>query len=436
MMVALALMTAACNKNDIDPELRPANGEITITATIEAKDGAMTRALGIDGNEIVSTWEVGEKVAILFDYQSVKTMREAEVKSANAEAATVEFTIPADLDGSQTAMLVYPATAVNTTNDGADIAAALATQDGSITHCPEVRTGSGTLDADAKTLTVSSGLAAQNAIFKFTLDSAIDATHPLIIKDGSDNTIITVTPTASITKAYVAMPAGASATYKFQANTADNKIAKSGTATIVAGKYYQTPIAAYYPKAFADVNADDLGSVVTSDGYICLNVAGATAFGKTAVAMIAYVYLGDDSKWHGLAIELNCNKDSTTELNYNGALAYAENRSSDYVIGPWRMPSNVDWQNMFLGCRVDGDATSAPGMYPAGDTLMGPINGFVEKMNATGSTSWYNGWDGYWSYPSLYGWMFFNKPDGYYACFFQSDAPGFGGPAVLACLSF
>ena len=435
MMVALATVTAACNDNYIAPDLQPANEEITITATVNAKDGVMTRALGIDGDNIASTWEDTDEFAILFNDGESDVKRIATVDKIVGTTVTISFTIPGALANNTDCTIVYPASAANAANTGADVATALATQDGTIGNCPEVRVGTAIIDKNSQTLSSVTQLEAQNAIFKFTLGSAIDATHPLIIKDGSDNTIITVTPTASITKAYVAMPAAASTTYKFQANTADNKIAKSGTATIVAGKYYQTDLAASYPKALDNVNADDLGSVITSDGSICLNAAGATAAGKTAVAMIAY-FNGSDCK-HGLAIELKCDFKNTTELNYDEAVAYAGNRSNVYGIGPWRMPSNADWQNMFLGCRVDGDASSAPvSMNPNADTVMGPIIGFVEKMNATG-ISWYSDYDCvYWTSTKIdsnNAWSVSIEPP--IAIFYESYK-WYGGLAVRACLAF
>ena len=49
MMAALALAFAACSNNDDDfaqqPTAQPANGEITITATLDANDGVSNRAL-------------------------------------------------------------------------------------------------------------------------------------------------------------------------------------------------------------------------------------------------------------------------------------------------------------------------------------------------------------------------------------------------------
>ncbi len=241
-LAALALTFAACsNNNDIDLAQQPAeaNGEITITATIEANDGAKTRVLSESGTGIASTWAVGEKIAILFDYNTEKTMREAEVKSVDAGIATITFSIPADLTGSQVATLVYPSTAVNSTNDGADVDAALAKQDGTLGHCPEVRTGSGTLDADAKTLTVASALVTQNAIFKITVqNSSSEALNvkPLIATIGSKH--YTINPASATSELWVALPAVASKTVGFVASG----YTFSKNVTLAAGTYYQSTL--------------------------------------------------------------------------------------------------------------------------------------------------------------------------------------------------
>ena len=50
------------------------------------------------------------------------------------------------------------------------------------------------------------------------------------------------------------------------------------------------------------------------------------------------------------------------------------------------MPSKEDWQNIFLGCAVPGDASASDNMSP--------IAGFKAKIAAT-STTWYSNY--YWS---------------------------------------
>ena len=50
------------------------------------------------------------------------------------------------------------------------------------------------------------------------------------------------------------------------------------------------------------------------------------------------------------------------------------------------MPSKEDWQNMFVGCAVSGDASASDSMNP--------IAGFKAKIAATGTT-WHSNY--YWS---------------------------------------
>ena len=318
MMAALALTFAACSNNDdIDlaqqPTDQPANGEITITATLDANDGASTRALSIDGSNIASTWETTDQFAILYNNGTEDTKSVATVDKIDGTTVTITFTIPASLANNTACTIVYPASAAKADNSGADVATALAKQDGTIENCPEVRVGTATIDKDNHSLKSVTKLEAQNAIFKFTLSGqSIDATHPLVIKKGENDVVTTVTPASSMTSVYVAMPLAASSTYRFIVTTDNNKYIKSGTAAITASKYYQTTLdlsTARYPLAFASATVDDLGSVIASDGNIYLKNA-ATPSGNTAVAVIAYVGAAgsvdaSNASYKGLAIALS-----------------------------------------------------------------------------------------------------------------------------------
>ena len=299
-LAALALTFAACSSNDDEltaqqPAEQPNNGEITITATIEAGDGAATRALSESGSNIASNYVVGEKIAVLFEYESAQVQRDAEVKSFDGTTATVEFTIPDDLTGSQTATLVYPATAVNAAKTGADVATALATQDGSIDNCPEVRTGTGTLDASAKTLTVSSALAAQNGIFQLTLkdiDGANDVSAASIVISDQTGTVTTFTPASGCDKVmYVALPTTAT-TLKFLVTGSDSKKYFNMASSLSLGaNFYQSTI-----------KLATVGDVILSTGKC------AKAGTSGAVAKITYV--GSDAETsttynHGLALALS-----------------------------------------------------------------------------------------------------------------------------------
>ena len=285
MMAALALTFAACSNDDNDlaqqPAEQPANDEITITATLEAADGAKTRSLSDpDGeNKIQSTWETADEFAILYNNGTEDTKSIATVKSINASTVTITFTIPATLADNTACKIVYPASAANATNTDADVATALATQDGVLATAPDIRVGTATINKTTHSLESVTKLEAKNAIFKFTLGSAIDGSHPLTIKDDADNVITTVTPTSSKTEVFVALAPATSKYYKFSATTSENKIiSKSSTATIAAGNYYQTTLA-----------CPALGDLFYSDGTYSTTLQA----GKTAIGVIAY--LGSDN---------------------------------------------------------------------------------------------------------------------------------------------
>ena len=301
VMVALALMTAACNKVDIKLDQQPANDEITITATIDANDGAITRALSIDGSNIASTWEASDQFAILFNDGSSDIKRVATVDKIDGTTVTITFTIPSSLASNTACTIVYPASAANAANTGADVATALTTQDGTIGNCPEVRVGTATIDKENHNLTSVTKLAAQNTIFKFTVQdlSAVDKTATEFkVSDGSGTVLTTVTPAPATGTLYVALPEMAAGTYWFTA-TIDDKayVAKATTAAATtAGKYYQTK-----------VKMATCGNVIASDGKFYVNNA-ATPGGNTALAMITYV--GDETAEaspynHGLALALS-----------------------------------------------------------------------------------------------------------------------------------
>ena len=143
--------------------------------------------------------------------------------------------------------------------------------------------------------------------------------------------------------------------------------------------------------------------------------------GVTAVAMVAY-----KSGSNGLAIQLN---GSPVKMKWADAKTYAEGLT-EVSGGTWRLPSRADWQNMFVGCAVSGDAT-----VPDANDEMNPIAGFKAKIAASGIT-WQS--STYWSSTESGSgaWLVGVNLDG-------SDARAtfIGGPAILqlyvrACLAF
>ena len=354
-MAALALMTAACSNDDNDfaqqPAEQAANGEITITATVSSDEGATTRALSIDGSNIASTWETTDEFAILFNDGSNYVKRTATVQSINGSNVTITFTIPESLASNTACQIVYPASAANAANTGADVATALATQDGTIENCPEVRVGTATIDKDNHSLISVTKLAAQNAIFKFTLQdlsAAAKSATEFKVSDGSGNVMTTVTPGSASGELYVALPVMVAGTYWFNATIGSKPyIAKATTAAAtVAGKYYLTT-----------VKMATIGDVILSDGKFA-----ARSSTGTNVAMIAYLgsSTGVAGYTHGLALALSdvsANKLSWDNTYANNAGNTAAEWCSDWNTtktitgGTWMLPSKDQWNKMINACK-------------------------------------------------------------------------------------
>ena len=308
-IAALLLAFVACNKveTEITPVEQPSDSKgITITATLAPKT-AVTKAVADKGdNKITVTWAENEHIAILYDKDGAQ-VADATITAVDGTtgAATISFTVVSGTADNTACTLVYPYSAAKDDKSGVkDAATLLSAQDGTLNANLDVRVGAGTIRTTTPGLDVTTQPAAQFAIFKFTLSGpSIDATHPLVIKDNASNkTITTVTPASTATSVFVAMPAAASTTYKFVVITADNKYIKSGTATIEAGKYYQTPLTLEprYPLALSSATAEwDLGAVACDDGYLYMEKKAAPA-GKTAIGIVGKV----TETGHGLILAL------------------------------------------------------------------------------------------------------------------------------------
>lgn len=407
MMAALALTFAACSNNDdIDlaqqPIEQPANGEITITATLEANDGASTRALSIDGSNIASTWKTTDQFAILYNNGIDNTKSIATVEKIDGTTVTITFAIPASLASNTPCTIVYPASAANAANTGADVATALATQDGTIGNCPEVRVGTATIDKDNHNLTSVTKLTAQNAIFKFTLQDlsagAKSATE-FKVSDGSGNVITTVTSGSASGVLYVALPVMATGTYWFNA-TIDSKpyIAKATTAAAtVAGKYYQTT-----------VKMATIGDVILSDGKFA-----ARSSTGTNVAMIAYLgsSTGVAGYAHGLALALDDEgMDWSTATGASGAAAHTPAAPTP-MTSSWMLPSKDQWNKMIDACKnVLGTQNNYQDLRDGFSGISGASN--LQSVNYWSSTEDYNP-DYAWYYDFYEGsWYYYSKVSG------------------------
>ena len=395
-MAALALMTAACSNDDNElPTQQPQKAEgIPFTATISIDNGTTTRALAENGTTIEATWADGETVALIYDAGGTPAKTEAEVTKQTDGTATISATLEAGATDGSDVTIIYPASAADgTTGDvKADL---LAAQDGTLTGTGgtsiaekyDVRKGAGKLSISGGTATVNNGTAGtpvsltnQFAIFKFTLGSAIDATHPLVIKDNTDAVITTVKPTTSTTTAYVAMAPATDKYFKFSATTAENKvICKSSTTSITVGNFYQTTLA-----------CPALGDLYYSDGTYSTTLQT----GKTPIGVIAY--LGTDNftengttvggntfAGHGLVL---CLKNAAS-----GADAQWSTETSTYEFGGDAKVTNADGLKRtmnvsgYTNTKTLAEKTDAVTKYKAAYAA----KNYTGLMAPAGTTGWF-----------------------------------------------
>lgn len=257
MMAALALMTAACSSDDNDittPTPQPVKPEgITITATLAPKNGGDdTRGLSVGTDKIVATWDKDEKIAILYEVGGVKKKAEATVTAVNKGAATIQFTVDSNTADNTTCTLVFPYTAAKDDNTGVkDAATLLATQTGSLSsEFMDVRVGEGTIQITNPGLTVTTQLAAQNAIFQInakTPNFPISLNALTVTIDGNEYAVNLADGTGW-SEIYIALPPVTDKKVSFLAKDDNGRMfgySKSGV-TFTAGKYYISELTMEY----------------------------------------------------------------------------------------------------------------------------------------------------------------------------------------------
>jgi hypothetical protein len=167
-------------------------------------------------------------------------------------------------------------------------------------------------------------------------------THKVSVKEGTtDATSWTITP-AEATTTGVAAGTPVTATY-------------NGTKKVKSVKAVKKAAA----KTLAEATLEDIGKIAGKDGNIYATKADAEAVATgNAVAMIAYVGTASDCT-HGLAIAL---ADESGKKDYGAAGTACSGKAA--VTGlTWRLPSDKDWQYMFIGCG-SSESYSAPTYDP------------------------------------------------------------------------
>lgn len=238
---ALALAMAACNKNELNVQ------PITINAILAPKtSGAKAVSEGI--NTIITSWETGEHMAILYEVSGTKYAADAEIIAVDGSgSATISFTVEAGTSDNTDCQIIYPLSAAKDDNSGVkDAATLLAAQDGRLDAGMDVRVGAGKIQVSTPDLNVTTQPAAQFAIFKFTVKNAAgDATmdvKPLTVTIAEQQYVIT--PESATSVLFAALPAVSGQTVSFSTTASDSNTyscSKDGV-TFSAGYYYQSTL--------------------------------------------------------------------------------------------------------------------------------------------------------------------------------------------------
>lgn len=151
------------------------------------------------------------------------------------------------------------------------------------------------------------------------------------------------------------------------------------------GKFYNITVKMTPECHLSNVTANDLGSIIGSDGNIYAPSA-TLPVAVSAEAMIAYVGEVTNVCQQGLAISLTDAYEYNTD--YTGATGqyvipdWADSHEIDYGEGAWRLPSEQDWQYMLWG-------------YYAEDPVPTTISSFQNQLSAAGTGLATNGY--YWT---------------------------------------
>ena len=253
-LAALSLLTAGCSSDENTQNLSGVSGQkIPFTAVISA-DEATTRSLteATDGSAITTSWVKDEQVALI--HNDVVDVMTVTAVNEETKAATIQGDITSATNG-EAVTVVYPASAVDQDTKAvkADL---LKAQDGSLNTISEkldYRTATTTLAVSegGSTFGAAVTLALQHALWKLSLTDGTNAisASKLVVKDGSDNVLTTVTLAPATSSLYIAMAPANSTDMKFEATVGDDTYTYSKTGiTFKAGKYYVSTMAMNAPE--------------------------------------------------------------------------------------------------------------------------------------------------------------------------------------------
>jgi hypothetical protein len=195
-----------------------------------------------------------------------------------------------------------------------------------------------------------------NSILNFTISGLTASTEVNVALTGNGCNITGEVTTDGSGTATFAIGVSAGVTIKNYSLTVGGNAITLPEKNPEPGKIYNiSRSVAPAARALTSATTDDIGKIAGADGNIYATKAAAEAVATgNAVAMIAYVGTASDCA-HGLAIAL---ADESGTKDY-GAAGTACSGKAAVTVGTWRLPSEKDWQYMFIGCG-SSESYSAP----------------------------------------------------------------------------
>ena len=399
MLLSSGAILTACSSDDGVSESVSNKIEAgkTYYMTVNAARQADTRALTEDGSEINATWATSDNIYVLYNGSSIGTL--------HPNVAAIDANLSGSITSNMTVELPWNVTLqfspISPLDDmDIDYRGQIGTLE-NIAENYDYATAEATITkVEGTTISAAESVVFSNqqAIVKFTLtdeeNNSLNVSSLRIsatdLKEIGDRTgDITITPTSSSTNVLYAALSGISNTQvTLTAKVGDTYyVYRKNGVTFADGKFYDIPVqmrALTVGKSLTEIDPGYIGWVVGSDRMVY--PADAVPSGTTAVAMVAYVYKEADNI-RGLAIALKYENENT--VNYTAAESTSTNKS--HVNGhSWKIPTVLDWKNMFIGCGNGASAENAIHNYTCFNAKLASAGGDPIRSGTT-----------YWSYGEI-----------------------------------
>ncbi len=385
-MTAALVMTACSNDDNANESPVQQSTVKTIPYSVTVNEGAITRAT-VDSDNKTLKFADGDKLYVTGT--NIKGVLNIQTGMGETTGATFSGDLTYSGSGSPASDLPLTATLVSAQQtDGSEVTinattGAVTVNYPSTAYCSSVNDAvqkysnlTGTSTYGSKSFSLTQQTAFLNFVITFEDGTTTGTELSAVVRNNSaaicTANVTTATESEKVVAKFV-LPVASTTTLSSATVTMGSKAALNITNATLTGKVYNvTKTQAAAAKTLAEVTAGDIGKIAGKDGNIYATKADAEAVATgNAVAMIAYFGTASDCA-HGLAIALEdvsneqltwdnsgSNNDSKTAAEWCSAW----NTSKAVTGGTWRLPSEKDWQYMFIGCG-SSESYSAPTYGP------------------------------------------------------------------------